>query len=227
MATTNLNTLSLQHAKNIADPPMVQTADQDGKRWTSAQRTYHINEAIRRWIRKVYRSAMAKERRGAPAEKEWQDLGTYLSVATDTLSGKTLTLDDWGSANEDVAWIVSVYNSSTGHVVKKIPQSIIPYTTTTNSFLAYDTNNAYWYLDGRTFTMLGGGSNNTINLTFVKQHTDLTVVTGAGGTDIELPSHVWDQILDLAFKVAMEEVGDSESAAKGLIKEQIVDGEIA
>ena len=228
MATTNLNTLSIRHSKNIGDP--VSAADGDGKRWTSAQRTVHINEAVRRWLRKEYIAGTIRESRTQDPKKAWDSLGSYLVKGAVSVSAGSKSLTDFGGAGVSVAWFVSNgANSTDAAIVKRLPFNLLPYCAAGlgQSYFAYSTTNQYFYVSDGTFYLLGATSPSNIAIWYIKQHTDLTVVTGDGGTDIAVPSHSWDQIIDLAYKVAMEEVADSESAAKSILKEQAVNGEIA
>jgi hypothetical protein len=225
MATTNLNAISVQHSKNIGDP--VATADLGGKRWSSAQRTYHINEAIRRWLIKQIDIGRRKESRSQEAAKHWESLGTYIISLADNVVDSSKSLENWGGS-DDIAWVLSAYNDTDNIPVKELPQRLYPYTQTGgNSFLTASATNQYYTLNTGLFQLQGGTNPSSIQLVFVKKHVDLVVDVAGGTLDIQVPSHHWAQIQDLAFKVAMEEVGDSESAAKGLLKEQMVNGEIA
>lgn len=220
MPSPNFDTLSIQHSKNIADP--VAAAADSGKRWSSAQRSYHINEAIRRWLRKHYLSGLRKELAGKDAGSNWEALGDYVVTSTDNLAAYQIALS--ALATGAGAHIISAYNVTNTAPIKRMPLRLQPYINGMNSFLTASTSNQYWYSEGDDFHIVGGDATSLVSFYYILRHTDLSA---DGASDILAPSNSWDQILDLSFKVAMEEVGDSESAAKGLIKEQIVDGEIA
>jgi len=224
MASPNFDALNLQHSKNIGDP--VAAAGTDGKRWSSAQRTYHLNEAIRRWIRKQYIAGMSRESRSQDAGRAWESLGSYVVQSSETLSSSSLAFSSFSGGAP--AHIIAVYNVTDGVVVKRLPQKFVSYANSNaNSFLASSSSNEYWYSEGDKLHIDSnseGSASALVSVIYVKRHTDLSV---AGASDIAVPSNSWDQIQDLAFKVAMEEVGDSESAARGILKEQIVNGEIA
>lgn len=222
MASPNFDALSVQQSKNIGDP--VAAATTDGKRWSSAQRSYHLNEAIRRWLRKQFLNGMIRESRTQDAGKNWENLGSYVVQGTGALTASVKSLSSFDGTNT-VAHIIDCYNSTDAVPVKRLPQHFYRWAQTGgNSFLTSSATNQFFVVDGGNIRLLGGTATSTLSLRFVKAHSDLSA---NGSSDIAIPSQSWDQILDLAFKVAMEEVGDSESAAKGLIKEQVVNGEIA
>lgn len=221
MASPNFDALSVQHSKNINDP--VAAAATNGFRWTSAQRTYHLNEAIRRILKLYARVARMKMEAGVPASREMDFLDAYMAVEAQSLSNNTKALSSWTGG---VMEILSAYNATDSLPVSRLKDTLYSHVQTGgNGFLTASTTRQYWLRDGSSFRLVDGGTTtgDSISLRYIKPHTDLSA---GGASDILVTSPYWGLVLDMAMKVALEENADPQSAQTAQQKEAIVNAEI-
>ena len=188
MASPNFDALHLQHAKRI--PDYVTTAAGDGA-FTSAERSIHLNNAIRRFIEFCVGS------------KTYNPINAYvISSPTVALASNKISLTSNLFTGGEPAWILSIYNTTTTAVlVQEVPKDYIQIIEASiNQYLTASTSNQFWYIDEGTITVLGAGATNTIKVRYVKKHIDLI----AGFTsDILIPSQYWNLILDYALIEAL------------------------
>ena len=222
MASPNFDALSVQHSKNINDP--VAAAATNGFRWTSAQRTYHLNEAIRRLLKLFARVARMKVEAGVPASREMDFLDSYMAVEAQSLSNNIKALSSWTGG---VMEILSAYNATDSLPINRLKDTLYSHVQTGgNSFLTASTTRQYWLRDASSFRLVDGGTTtgDSISLRYVKPHTDLSA---GGASDILVTSTYWGLVLDMAMKVALEENADSESIKIAQHKEAVVNAEVS
>ena len=206
MASPNFDSLSVQHSRNIADT--VSAAANSGNKFTTAQRSNHLNNAMRRWL--FTQTSLAN----------YNALINYIADVTATTGSGTYSLS--GVAN-----IISVHCDS--KVIKRGNERFFNQyqasATNGNSFLAPSaTDPAYIYVGGViNLYPLTSFSSKTILIHYITTHTNLT----AGfATDILVPSQYWHQILDLALVEAMNEIPSELSMARSKDKAQIIGAEL-
>lgn len=207
MASPLFDAISVQHSKNIGDS--VAAAATDGNRWTSAQRTFHLNSAIRKWL--IMKATV----------RDWFALRGYVNEEAQTLSSNAKTLVSWTG---DVAWIIEAYDSTTSLPIKRLPEHLrIWIKTGGNSYITSATSNLYWVVDASTLRVYGSAATDSILLTYVKKHTDLSA---GGASDIVVDSPYWPQILDLATGIAMEDDPTQFNVARERVKMETVERQI-
>lgn len=224
MASANFDILHVAHSKAIGDP--VAAATSDGKRWTSAQRSNHLNEAMRRLLNKHATLAQIKEERDIDASKHYHLLGAYVVSSSNALSNNTVSLASFNS--NDIGWILNAYNTTDTFPIKKLPQKLWSWSQADgNSYLTASETNQFYILDGGNFRLIDGSTTtgDTITLRFILKHRAMTANDSTA--DTLWPSTSYGYVLDLAYKVAMEELATTEGMAKGTIKEAQVDKEIS
>ena len=222
MAIPLYDALNVQHSKNIGDP--VAAATTNGDRWTSAQRDFHLNEAIRSWIRRMTFAGARLERNGQDAGVYWDALQGYITSEAQALSSNTKTIASWNSG-AGVVYILSAYDTTLSKPMKRVSERNYTWAQTGgNGFLTASSSNILWTQDGSSIRVSGSGATDSITLRYVKAHTALAANTGS--SDILVPPPYWDEILNLAFSVAKMELGDVESVTLAMAKEASVDKEI-
>ena len=205
MATPILDPLSVQHSKNIGDT--VAAAGTDGKRWSSAQRTYHINEAIRRWIRKMI------------AVKNWAALRAYVQNESAALSSNELTVASFTDGIPDT--IISVYDTTLTNQVDPLPPELSRFEAENEETAIV--SGLYFTWDNSKLAVLNSGASDTIKVQYVKQHTDVIQSTGP---DVAVPNSYYPQLLNLAEAIARREFPIPQNIARADLLEGIVDKEI-
>ena len=209
MASPNFDSLNIQHSRNIGDA--ILTAGASGNRFTSAQRTYHLNTGIKRWL--LMQTSL----------KNYNALLQYVSNAqgiTSTVDGNSIFL------LAGILNIISVLCDS--KIIKRGDEKYYSQYQlaegNTNSFLKPSLGEpVYIYADSKLniYPAIGfTGKNITIH--YVKQHTDLSV---NGDVDIIVPSQYWHQILDLALIEAMNETPNEVAFARAKDKSDVVSKE--
>ena len=226
MASPNFDILNLQHSNNISD--VVGSASVSGNKFTSVQRSYHINTGIRRWL--LLQALL----------KNYNALISYLSTITTTTVGASW--DEW-DINWDVidsVWddevengvytlvnvmdILSVYCDN--KEIKRGNEEFFGHYSSgvsnkNNQLQATTTEPVYLYGDGKLFIYpLTDFIGKSLKIHYVKTHTDLIV---GGGTDILIPQHYWQEILDYAVIEAMNEVYNKESVIRIAGKKNMIE----
>jgi len=210
MASPLYDQLHIDHSKRIGDS--VAAATTNGKVWTSVLRDNHLNEACRRLMSKYW----IKTRKEGESSDAWDFFRSLIASEGQAMTANSIALSSYTGG---VYEIISVLNGTT--VVKEQPQgwvddiSLIPW---------YDsaTTNQYYKLQAGNLVNTGGGATDTMTLRYIKNWTNLTA---AYASDIPVPSRYFHQILDLAYKVAMEEYHGEQSLEVALAKEAFVDKE--
>lgn len=195
----------------------------NGFRWTSAQRTNHLNEALRRLLRLFARVARMKLEAGISTGAEMDFLDPYIAVEAQSLTNNVKALSSWTGG---VMEILSAYNATDSLPLNRLKDRLYSHVQTGgNSFLTASTTRQYWTRDAGNFRLIDGGTTtgDSISLRYVKPHTDLAA---GGASDILVTSTYWDLVLDMALKVAMEENATAESVQIAQRKEAVVNAEI-
>lgn len=214
MPSPLFDTLSIRLSRELGDP--VAAAATDGKRWSSAQRSSFLNAGIRAFILKAVKYG------------NWGALTGLVAEEAKALVANVLTLATTGGWTGGVSWIMSAYNVTDNLPIKPLlNHNLRSFVKTGGSqFLVASATNQYWVKDGLTFRLLDGVANSTdsIELRYVKQHTDLT----AGfATDIPVGSEYFEEVLDLAVSIGLIEMPKSENVARSVVLEQQVEKNMA
>lgn len=207
MAT--INDLSVQHSRNIGDP-VAATGDApagaDGNLFTLAQRFSHLNRAIRRWLLlqtnlKNYNALLkfitkVESTTGAGASSGFYTLSNILSIISVMCDNKFIKRGDES--------LFSQYQSGI---------------TNGNSFLAPSATDPVYIYNGGIINIFPASSfsSKSITIHYVKQWTD---ITAASGSEIDVPDHYSNQILDFALVEAMNEMPSEVSFARSKDKQQ-------
>jgi hypothetical protein len=153
--------------------------------------------------------------------RDWFALRGYVNEEAQTLSSNAKTLVSWTG---DVAWIIEAYDSTTSLPIKRLPEHLrIWIKTGGNSYITSATSNLYWVVDASTLRVYGSAATDSILLTYVKKHTDLSA---GGASDIVVDSPYWPQILDLATGIAMEDDPTQFNVARERVKMETVERQI-
>ena len=196
MSSPNFDALSVQHSRNIGDT--VSSASSNGTAVSSAQRSTHINNACRLFVAKNVEL------------ENYSPIKGYVNLTTGTLSSNTYSLT---SATPDVAWIISLSDTSEGRIATKLPQKYEKLVgTSQNSYLTASTTNIYYMQEGSSLHVYGAGATDAIALRYVGVHTDLSA---GGSTDILIESPYWWMVLELALYYAMLERPNELNTARG------------
>lgn len=221
MASPNWDALSVKLAKRIADPAAGGVATGDGARFTSALRDQYLNEAIRRLMRKYVRRTQPDVSEIKLIEPAFF-YGGYLSDYAGSLAANVVALTTINSGG--IFGIVSVQNTNVTNnsMVKPLPHTEkADAVAGDNRYLAAAAvGHEYYLIEGTNLRVIGSGATDAISVQFVKAHADLSA---GGSTDILVPAAYWDQVVDMAYKVAKEENGDDNSLQLGIIKEAVID----
>lgn len=219
MASPNYDQLHIDHSKRIGDP--VAAAATDGKIWTSTGRDIHLNESSRRLMFKYLKKYTDEERAGVMAS--WDFFRSLINEEAQTLTANVKALSGWTG---DVFYILGVKNATKSVMPLKMPEwAKYSGDVSDNDYFIADSKDQYWTVDGGNFRLVDGGSAtaDSISLRYIKAWASLTQ---ANATDIPLPAKYFHEVLDIAFKIAMEEVADVETMALAQAREAEVDKEI-
>jgi hypothetical protein len=199
MASPLFDAISVQHSRNIGDA--VAAAATDGSSITSAQRTQHINNAIRRFIRVKYLT------------KDYDCIIQYINESAAT--AMTSNLLSLSGLTPTVAWIIDIKNTTgTVQFVKPLPQELQIYfnsNVTTNSFLQPSSTNQYWTRKGTSVQNFGGGATDNLVIRYVAQHTALSA---GGSSDILIDNQYYDIIYEMALQEYYSDYPDEVNAIR-------------
>jgi len=214
---TNYDALAVRLSRRLGDP--ASAAQTDGKRFTSALRDTFLNAAIKKlyvkYLRFINRDALAVE---------LIEPGFFRGVLTNegqALSSGAQTLSTWTGG---VAWIVSARNSSTPGQVLPLPLRLkSAVESSVNTFLTANSSNQFYTIQTSSIKVFGSAANDTIVLDYVKPH---ALLVSNAGSDIVVPDHYWEQVLDLAEAIALQEFPTQSNIARAASKEAQVNKEI-
>jgi hypothetical protein len=186
MATTNFNLLHLRFARRMKDP--IATADLSGTIYSSANREDYLNRANKILQFKKFASL------GRDGVRE--QLQTMIGAQAMTFSGAGIACE---AAYNNIPLAVSKTGSTNLYRYWPRREEIalnlnpdLPYLFTVEA------NTLYVYESG---TLISSG---TGTFYYIKSD-QVTTTTGAGGTDILLPSVFYDELVDIAVDLAMKE----------------------
>lgn len=214
MASANFDQLHVDLSRRLDDG--VASASTAGNVFSVAQRSLFLNEAVKRLMFKY----KAKVEREGELSSAWDFFRSLITSEGQATTSNSIALSSYTGG---VFKILKATNSTV--VVKPVPLdmiedialSIIPWFDSS-------TTNQYYHIQAGNLTTVGAGATDTITLRYIKDWADMTP---AYASDIPIPSKYFHQILDIAYRVAMEEVASAESVQVAALKEQIVDKEIA
>jgi subtilisin family serine protease len=203
MASPLYDALVVKFSKMAGDP--VAAATTDGKIWTGALRDVIFNQAQNRWLRKTVEG----DNKNA--------LRAYIATEAQTLSGSALALSSWTGG---VSFILSVYNATDAVLVKRLPDGYDAIARAgTNSYYTASSTNQFWKQESGSFRLLGGTATSSIRLEYVKA--PVTLASNGASEVLLVPPAYYDELVDLAFKIAKEEKAVDMQVA--MLKEQIVE----
>ena len=212
MASPFYDATSVLHSRNIGDK--VSSASTDGVIWTSAQRDQHLNNAIRRWI-----------------EQKWQmrDFLALRSYKQDSpavaLSSNAIALTSASFTGGAIGWILSMYNSTSGVMIQRLPESLKNVIlTSTNSYLKPTGSSQFYYISNGSIVVAGSGATDNIVVSYIAVHTNMSA---GAGSDWLVPSTEQGTILKLALQEAMLEKPTQENVARISAVQPIIQTEIS
>ena len=217
MASPNFDSLSVQHSKNIGDPVVAATTD--GKVWTSAQRSFHLNLACKDWLNARMRAAFAIERRGLDAEEQWSAMGSYVQESSSTaLTGNALAFT---ALTPNILRPIALYNVSSSVPIRRLTSQKLRFMTSSggNSFLTASSTQQFFTVDASSIRVLGSGATDNVYVRYVAAHTDLSA---GGASDILVLAPYWGDILRLAFAIAKRDVATAEAQQIAIIETKFV-----
>lgn len=217
MPSPNYDALSVRLSRRLGDPAA--SAITDGKAYTSALRDTFINAAIVKLYKKnIFFTDLGSLR------IEILDPGFFRGVLGNegqALAANVKALSGWTGG---VAWIISAKNSTTNTAIFPIRQRLKSVVETgSNTFLAASTTNQFYSIENATLKVHGSGATDTIFLQYVKPHLALSA---NGAADIVVPDSYWEQVLDLAEALALEEHPTQANIARAASKTAQVNKEI-
>lgn len=200
MASPNYDLLSVRLSLMAKDP--VASATSNGQVYASTRRDRALNGAIRQWLKL---SSFAKR---------WGALRSYVRTASGTLSsGKVLSVS---SFSPTVFVIKSVFNTTQSKIVDKLPSNINRQEIT-NPPVTGLFSGLYWEWENGDLFIVNGATSDSVKVEYVKSHTDLSA---NGSNDTDVPITYWDEILDLALKILLQENPTAENLAIAAVKNQ-------
>jgi len=206
MASPNFDQLHIDHSKRVGDP--IAAAGTDGKIWSAAHRSIHLNEACRRLMLKYWKK-IEREGQMSPA---WDFFRSLKESEGQAMTSNEIALSSYTGG---VFRIISALNGTT--VVKPLPPDWVDEQAA--SYMPwYDeaTTNQYYYVESGNLVNVGGAATDTMTLRYIKAWTSLT---NGYATDIPIAAAYFGQILDLAFVIAQEE--KTTPAGQGLAQTKI------
>lgn len=195
----------------LGDP--VAAATTDGKIWTGALRDVMFNQAQNRWMRKQIEA------------RNWNALRGYVTTEAQSLANNAKALTGWTGG---VSWILSAWNATDNIAVNRLPDGYDAVARAgTNTYYTGSTTVQFWKQEAETFRLIDGGTTtgDSIRLEYVKA--PVTLASNGASEVMVIPPVYWDELVDMAFKIAKEEKADRESMAIAQLKEQTVDRDIA
>jgi len=192
MASPLFDQMHIDHSKRVGDP--IAAAATDGKIWTAAHRSIHLNEAVRRLMLKYWKRI---EREG-DASPAWDFFRSLKESEGQAMTSNEIALSSYTGG---VFHIISVLNGTT--VVKPLPPDYVDdQAAGLISWYDESTTNQYYYIESGNLVNVGGAATDTMTLKYIKAWTAMTY---AYATDIPIPLAYFGQILDLAYVIAKEE----------------------
>ncbi len=209
IASPLYDALVVRFSKMAADP--VAAATTDGKVWTGALRDVIFNQAQNRWMRKQMEA------------QNFNALKGYRNSEAQTIASSVLTLATWTGG---VSFILSVYNATDAVLVKRLPDGYDAIERAgTNTYYTPSSTNQFWQQEALTFRLMGGTATSSIRLEYIKA--PVTLASNGASEVMLVPSTYYDELVDMAFKIAMEEKADKERLQIAMLKEQTVDAGIS
>lgn len=195
MASPNFDSLVVQLSRLIKDP--VAAASTDGDAHTSAFRVQCVNEGVRRCLNRW----VSQGRQDALRE--------YIVTEAQALTASSKALSGWTGG---VLAILAARNTTDTAIPLPLSNALVAEATSgNNKYLLASASNQKYYLNNGNFVLLGGTATSSISLTYVKQHTDLTV---ANATDLAVPSHYFPEVLEEAFLYFCEQMPTQENLVR-------------
>ena len=207
MASPLYDVLVVRLSKMLGDP--VSAATTDGKVWTGALRDVVFNQAQNRWMRKQMEA------------QNWNALKGYIATEAQSLTNNEKTLASWTGG---VFAVLSAYNATDALLVKRLPDGYDGVArAASNTYYSPSTTNQFWKQESLTFRLLDGATttNDSIRLEYVKN--PVTLASNGASEVMLTPATYYDELVDMAFKIAKEEKGTQEALQIAMIKEQTVD----
>lgn len=220
MASPNYDALHVRLSRMIGDP--VAAAATNGNSFTSALRDHFLNDGVRR-LMNHYVKMRGYDSFSAIMVEPAFFAGGYLADEAQTLASNVKALSSWTGG---VFSIVTARNAtaSPNVVINPLPHRYKDLARTgVNRYLNPATGNQWYIIEGATLRVLGSGATDSVNLQYIKPHTDLT---NGNATDILVPAAYWNEVLDEAYKIFAEEYPEEESLARLQLKEGALNREI-
>lgn len=192
MASPNYDSLSVELSKRLDDA--VATASTSGDVWSTTQRDIPLNDACKQLMAK-YAAQIEAEGEMSPA---WDFFRSLLNSEGQAMTSNSIALSSYTGG---VFKIISVLNGTT--VVKPLPQDWIDDIADIPWYDAATTNQ-YYYIQAGNLINTGGAATDTMTLRYIKNWSNLTA---SNATDIPIPSRYFQEILDVATKYAIGEMG--------------------
>lgn len=194
MATTRFNNHVLSVARRLNDPRTDASATGDtGAVYSSAILSYYVNQAMRDLVRDYFLK-LGEQATAAI----FPDLVKVSSALTLTTGSVAVPTDSWFITALRVSGGTKEFRKI--HDVRDINRAI----TGEHAFIKPTAAKPYFYELGGTINTLGITTGNVL-AHYMTVPPDVTVVTGAGGTDMILNS-IWDgEIVDRAVAKAVQD----------------------
>lgn len=221
MASPNYDALHVRLSRMIGDPVSAAANNGNGGQ-TSALRDHYLNDGIRRLMNHYIRMRGYDSFSASMIEPAFFS-GGYLADEAQTLGSNVKTLASWTGG---VFCIITARNAtaSPNIVINPIPHKYKDLArTSSNRYLTPATGNQWYIIEGASLRVLGSGATDSVNLQYIKPHTDLT---NANATDILVPPAYWNEVLDEAYKIFAEEYPEEESLARLQLKEGALNREL-
>ena len=195
MASPLYDGLSVELSKRLDDA--VAAASSSGDVWSTTQRDIPLNFACKTLMTKY------------GAEEDTDFFRSLIESEGQAMTSNEIALSSYTGG---VFKILSARNGTT--VVKPLPQDWVDDIASIESMPWYNatTTNQYYYEESGNLVNVGGGATDTITLRYVKNWSDLTA---SNATDIPVPSQYFAEILDVAVKYALQEMGVLAKASVG------------
>lgn len=196
---TNFDSLVVRFSRKIDDA--VSATGTDGDVITSLKRVQYLNNGIRVWMMKKIQ------------QSDFMALSGYIQTKTQAMTANSVSLDAAGFTG-GILWIISITNTTP---TPDVPVTIVePHwardiTLSRIEGLLGSAADQKAYLQNGSLNVIGSGATDTLSVTYIQKHTDLT---SGGGTDISINSAYFDEVLEEAFTLFVKEYPSQDNIAR-------------
>jgi hypothetical protein len=201
---TNFDALVVRFSRKIDDA--VSATGTDGDQYTSLKRVEWLNSGIKNWLVKRL------------SQSDWVALAGYIQTKTQAMTANAASFDATGFTG-GIQWILSIVNTTpTTNVPVTIidPKYVSDITLSRIEGIGGTATDQKAYIQNNSINVIGSGATDTLSVTYVQKHTDLT---SGGVADISIASPYWHEILEEAYRIFTEEYPSKDNTARLMVRQ--------